>query len=91
MCKSLKMYKSQINSHVGEPRGRYSTSDEDLNIICCFFAFQETSDEPMKKQYHDVDFLESVNPIQYAFELPRICRLEDLGNNKSLLGFSLRI
>lgn len=60
------MYQSQINSHVAEPNALYSTSEEDLKIIVCFFVFHDTCDEPIKRQWPDVDFLESTHPTQSA-------------------------
>lgn len=49
MCKNIKMYRSQTNSHIVEPRPWYSASKEDLDIVCCIFSFEETRDEPNKK------------------------------------------
>jgi hypothetical protein len=50
----------------------YSASDDDLETVTCFFAFHETSDDPKKKQYPDVDLLVSKHPAQSASEKPRI-------------------
>jgi len=34
---------------------RYSTSEEDLDIVLCFFVFHDTRDSPKKMQYPVVD------------------------------------
>jgi hypothetical protein len=35
---------------VAEERALYSASDEDLDIVACFFARQDINEVPMKKQ-----------------------------------------
>jgi hypothetical protein len=47
---------------VAEDNALYSASEDDLDTVTCFFAFHETSDDPKKKQYPDVDLLVSKHP-----------------------------
>jgi hypothetical protein len=58
---------------VAVDKALYSASEEDLEMVCCFLAFHEINDEPMKKQYPDVDLLVSKQPAQSASEYPRSC------------------
>jgi hypothetical protein len=48
--KSFNKNNSQINSHVAVERALYSASDEDLETVICFLAFQEIREFPKKKQ-----------------------------------------
>jgi hypothetical protein len=48
--RSFNKYCSHINSQVAADKALYSASDEDLEIVDCFLAFHEISDEPRKKQ-----------------------------------------
>jgi hypothetical protein len=48
------------------PQIWYSASEDDLETVTCFFAFHETSEEPKKKQYPDVDLLVSKQSAQSA-------------------------
>jgi hypothetical protein len=42
------------NLSLVEDKHLYSTSDDDFDIVCCFFAVQEIHKDPKKKL--DVDF-----------------------------------
>jgi hypothetical protein len=70
--KSFNRNSSQINSHVAVESALYSASDEDLETVICFLAFQEMREFPKKKQYPEVDLLVSMQPAQSASEKPRI-------------------
>lgn len=53
-------------------RALYSASEEDLEMVTCFLAFQDISEEPKKKQNPVVDLLESTQPAQSASTYPSI-------------------
>jgi hypothetical protein len=67
----IHQYNNQISSQVAVDNALYSASEDDLETVTCFFAFQETRDDPKKKQYPDVDLLVSKHPAQSALEKPR--------------------
>jgi hypothetical protein len=68
----------------------YFASEDDLDTVIFFLAFHETSDLLRKKQYPDIDLLLSMQPSQSAYEYPKICIFEVLGNRKPLPGLCLR-
>lgn len=41
---------------------RYSASDDDLEIVSCFFVRHDMREVPRKKQYREMDLLESMQP-----------------------------
>lgn len=40
-------------------KGQYSASDDDLEMVGCFFDFQDTIEEPKKMEKSVIDFLVS--------------------------------
>jgi hypothetical protein len=48
--KSLSNKRIQINSEVAVDKALYSASDDDLDIVTCFFALHDTKEFPIKKQ-----------------------------------------
>jgi hypothetical protein len=66
--KSLSNKRIQINSEVAVDKALYSASDDDLDIVTCFFALHDTKEFPIKKQQPLVDRLVSKHPAQSASE-----------------------
>lgn len=64
--KSFKRYKSHCNSHVVVDKARYSASEDDLEIVCCFLVIHDTREFPKKKRNPMVDLLELEQPAHSA-------------------------
>jgi hypothetical protein len=81
---------SHCNSQVPEARALYSASEEDLEMVGCFLAFQQIREFPIKKQYPVIDFLVSMHPPQSASVKPTKLSDEHLGNKRPVPGQPLR-
>ena len=57
MQSSLSRANNNINSQVMFVMERYSTSADDLEIICCFFDFHQISKSPIKMQKPMIDLV----------------------------------
>ena len=90
MWRSLRRYRSHWSSQVAEARARYSASEDDLEIVICFFVLQEIRECPIKKHWPKMERLLSTQPAQSASENPCRWREEFLGKNKPLPGQLLR-
>lgn len=88
--RSFKMYSNHNSSHVVDRRALYSASNDDLAMVCCFLAFQDTREDPKKKQYPGVDFFESTHLAQSPPMYHRIWKLEFLEKNKHISGFPFK-
>jgi hypothetical protein len=51
---------------VAVDKALYSASEEDIDTVGCFLAFQDMSEEPRNKQKPVVDLLESIHLAQSA-------------------------
>lgn len=67
-CKSFKSWCNQTISQEVAAKARYSTSAEDLDIVCCFFAFHDTKASPKNIKKRVVDLQESRHEVQSTFE-----------------------
>lgn len=63
---SFKRNKSHYNSHVIVDKALYYTSEDDLDMVGCFFALHDTSEFPKKKIKPIVDLLELGQSVQSA-------------------------
>ena len=57
MCKSLKRERNHIILQVAFAIDRYLASIEAMEMVCCFFDFQETRESLMKIQKPLIDLL----------------------------------
>ena len=80
--KTLRSCCSQMISLVVAAKALYSASAEDLEMVGCFFDFQEMSESPKKMQNLVTDFLESAQVAQYASENARNWKEEEARKNK---------
>lgn len=80
--RSLSRNKSHWSSQVAAPNALYSDSYEDLETVNCFLVLQEISDFPRKKNWPEIDLLESIHPAQSASEKPEIYKGESMGKKR---------
>lgn len=88
--KSFKWYKSHYNSHVVVDKARYSTTEDGLEMVGCFFCLHDTSKFSRKKMKPVVDLLESKQPYRSTSTYPLICVLELIGNIIHLPGLCFK-
>lgn len=65
---------SQTSSHTAEAIALYFDSADDLEIVGCFFDFQDINESPIKTQKLVIDFLVSIQAAQFTSELAFNCR-----------------
>jgi len=70
-------------------RARYSTSDEDLETVDCFFDFQLINDESRKTHSPVVDLRVLGQVAQSESQKPFICKVELLGMKRPCPGAAL--
>lgn len=90
MCNSFMRVINQSNSHVANDNARYSASEDDLEMVFCFFARHDIREVPRKKQYPEMDFLESIHHAQSELEKPSSCNSASLRNKIPLPGLFFR-
>lgn len=77
---------NQSSSHVANDNALYSASDDDMEMVSYFFVRHDIREVPRKKQYPEMDLLESMQPAQSESEKPSNCSLIFLRNIIPLSG-----